>query len=116
MSAFLWTLQILFSILFLFHGFLLIAQPASRRDQLANLPYSKRFLQFIGVCELLGAVGLILPLWLGIAPVLTPLAAWGLVIILVGAAVNHFRLGEILPAISTSIFALLLVLVAVGRA
>jgi uncharacterized membrane protein len=48
----------------------------------------------IGVLELLAAVGLILPAATGIAPVLTPLAATGIALLMAGAAVVHFRRGE----------------------
>jgi len=49
----------------------------------------------IGVLEVLAAVGLILPAATGIAPVLTPLAAVGIALMMAGAAVVHFRRGEI---------------------
>lgn len=48
----------------------------------------------VGVLELLGAAGLILPTVLGIAPTLVPLAAVGLALTMVGAIVAHLRLGE----------------------
>lgn len=52
------------------------------------------FSRFIGIVEVLGALGLILPLATGIAPILTPLAAVGLVIIMAGATVVHLRRKE----------------------
>ena len=53
------------------------------------------FLRFIGLCEVLGALGLILPRLLGIRPGLTPLAATGLVIIMVGATVVTLMAGDV---------------------
>ena len=52
------------------------------------------FVRFIALCELLGAVGLIVPWASGIAPFLTPLAAAGLGVVMVGAAASHTRLRE----------------------
>jgi uncharacterized membrane protein YphA (DoxX/SURF4 family) len=49
----------------------------------------------IAVLEILAAIGLILPAVTGIAPVLTPMAAVGLGLLMAGAAVVHFRRGEI---------------------
>jgi DoxX-like protein len=57
-------------------------------------PVPLPLLRGIAGAELLGVLGLILPWWTGIAPVLTPLAACGLGLIMVGAAGVHLRLGE----------------------
>ena len=75
MKTFLWTLQILFGVLFFFHDIALLVQPAPMHDMLEMLPYPSGFLLFIGVCEILGGLGLILPMWTGIAQWLIPLAA-----------------------------------------
>jgi hypothetical protein len=56
--------------------------------------FSQRALRVIGVLEFLGAVGLILPAALGIAPVLVPLAATGAVLLFVGAVLMRLRRGE----------------------
>ncbi len=94
---------------------MLVVQPASMQGTLERLPYSIGFLQFAGVCELLGGVGLIAPWWLGIVPVLTPLAAAGLAVIMVGAAVYHLRATETTPGVATTTLGVLLVMLAVGR-
>jgi hypothetical protein len=57
--------------------------------------FSARAVKTIGVLEVLAAVGLILPAATGIVPVLTPMAATGIALLMVGAAVVHFRRGEI---------------------
>ncbi|HEX2705221.1 MAG TPA: DoxX family protein, partial [Candidatus Lustribacter sp.] len=77
--------------------------------------FSAGMVRFIGVVELLAAIGLILPAATGIAPVLTPLAATGLAVIMVLAAVTHLRRKEAsaLP-INAGLF-VLAVLVAWGR-
>ena len=56
-------------------------------------PFPGEFIRFIGICEVLGAFGLILPWALGIRRELTPLAAAGLVIIMVGATVSTLAIG-----------------------
>lgn len=99
MNTLLWTLQIFLGVLFLFHGIMLVAQPASMRGTLEALPYPKGFFQFISVCEVLGGLGLMLPWWLGIAPALTPVAAAGLSGIMLGALVTHLR-GDELPQVA----------------
>ena len=71
--------------------------------------------RLIGALELLGALGLILPGLLGIAPALTPLAAVGLALIQVGAALTHIRRGEYpMIVINLALFAMA-IFVAYGR-
>ena len=115
MVTFVWILQILLALLFSTHGSALIVKPARVRDQLHHLPYSSRFLSFIGVCEVLGGLGLILPLGTGILPWLTPLAAAGLAIIMAGAVWTHMSAKEGPQIGVTAVVALLLVVVACAR-
>jgi hypothetical protein len=56
--------------------------------------YSPGMVKLIGITEILGAIGLILPIWTSILPWLTPLAAIGLSIIQALAIVTHLRAGE----------------------
>jgi len=69
----------------------------------------------IGVAEVLAALGLVLPGLTGIAPVLTPVAATGLVLLMVGAAVTHARRGEPALIAVNVVLGLLAALVAWGR-
>ena len=73
------------------------------------------FLRFIGVAEILGAIGVILPRLLRIRPGLTPLAAAGLVIIMIGATFVTLSAGQIGPAFIPFTVGLLGVFVAYGR-
>ncbi len=57
------------------------------------------FLRFIGVCEVLGGIGLILPGLLHFQPRLTPLAAAGLTIIMIGAVVVTLMIGTVVSAV-----------------
>jgi DoxX-like family len=81
----LWTVQWLLALLFLWAGGVKLVLPLEMLKGPVALP--GLFVRFIGVAEALGAIGLILPWLLRIRPVLTPLAAAGLVIIMIGATV-----------------------------
>ena len=82
----LWIIQILLSLLFIWSGAMKLVLPL---EQLKGGPidFPGWFIRFIGVVEVLGGLGLILPGLLRIKPGLTPLAAAGLVIIMIGATV-----------------------------
>ena len=85
MTYALWIVQGLLALVFLFAGGMKLVLPL---EQLTGpVPLPGLFVRFIGVAEMLGALGLILPGLLGIRPGLTPLAAVGLVIIMIGATV-----------------------------
>jgi len=90
----LWIVQTLLALLFLFAGGTKLVMPIEVLTAGTTLPGV--FLRFIGVCEVLGAIGLILPELLRVRRGLTPLAAAGLVIIMIGATVT--TLGTDAPA------------------
>jgi len=81
----LWIVQGLLALIFLFTGGTKLILPIEVLTEQTPLP--GWFVRFLGVAEVLGAIGLILPGLLRIWPVLTPLAASGLVIIVTGATV-----------------------------
>ena len=111
----LWTQQGLLALLFLFAGGAKLAMDPAELSAQAHM--SAGFLQFIAVCELLGAVGLIVPWLTGIRPSLTPLAAACLVVIMIGATVTTFLQPGQPPALALMPFivGLLLAVVAYGR-
>ncbi len=112
----LWVLQVLLALLFIFAGVMKLVTPYEEmaKQMAANGPvFSKAFLLFIGVAELLGGLGLILPSALRIKPGLAPLAAAGLVIIMIGATVTSLKLGPM--ALIPLVIGLLLAFVAYGR-
>lgn len=86
---FLWTIQILLALLFAFAGITKLIQPVEELVRQSSLPGG--FIRFIGVVELLGAIGLVVPALTRIRPGLTPLAAAGLVIVMIGATVLTLR-------------------------
>jgi len=109
----LWIVQALLALLFLFAGGIKLVLPL---EKLAGpIPLPGLFLRFIGVAEVLGAIGLILPGLLGIRPGLTPLAAAGLVIIMIGATVLGLVAGDVAMALIPLAVGLLSAFVAYGR-
>jgi uncharacterized membrane protein YphA (DoxX/SURF4 family) len=109
-----WVLQGVLALVFLFHGVLysLAPEPLVRnmREQGGWPPSIPAWFRvFIGVAEILAAIGLILPSVTRVLPGLTPLAAGGLVVVMAGAIVYHARRGEY-PMVAG--VAVLLVLVA----
>jgi len=112
-SGLLWVLQGLLAALFLFAGAMKLVSPIAALTQQVPLPGP--FLRFIGVAEVLGALGLVLPGLLRIRPVLTPLAAAGLVIIMSGAVgVTMATMGAVQSAIP-GVVGILAASVAIGR-
>jgi hypothetical protein len=84
MNIVLWMIQILLAALFVFAGSMKFVTPVEEMTrQMPSMPGA--FLHFIGACEILGGLGLVLPRLFGIAVRLTPLAASLLVIIMIGA-------------------------------
>ncbi len=109
----LWIVQGLLALLFLFAGGMKLVLPLEKLT--GPVPLPGLFLRFIGVAEVLGAIGLILPGLLRIRPGLTPLAAAGLVIIMIGATVTTLMGGEIAAALISVVVGLLAAFVAYGR-
>jgi DoxX-like protein len=113
--AALWTVQALLALLFLFAGGMKLIMPIEAMTRQMPVPLPGAFLQFIGVAEVTGAIGLILPGLLRIRPALTPLAASGLVIIMIGATVVTLLGGVVAPAAVPAVVGLLAAFVAYGR-
>ena len=111
-NAALWTVQALLAALFLFAGVMKFIVPAAALEAQSGM--SAEFLRFIGLAEFLGGLGLILPGLSGIQTRLTPLAAAGLVIIMIGATALTASAG-VAAAIFPSVAGLLSLLVAWGR-
>ena len=109
----LWIVQGLLALLFLFAGGMKLILPIEEMTR--DVPMPGPFLRFIGVAEVLGGLGLVLPGLLRIRPGLTPLAAGGLVIIMIGATVVSFVSGGALMALMPLVVGLLAAFVAYGR-
>jgi hypothetical protein len=97
MNIVLWVLQVLLAIAFFAHGLLFLSPPAELVEQLnASLP--RWFQLFLGVAEILAAVGLTLPALTRIQPWLVVWAAVGIMIVMVSATVFHVARGEMSSA------------------
>src|SRR5438876_9788154 len=113
MTAALWIVQSLLALLFFFAGGMKLVLPLEQLTGPITLPGP--LLRFIGVCEVLGALGLILPGLLRIRPGLTPLAAAGLVIIMVGAVWVNLTYAEATLALIPLVVGILAAFVAYSR-
>jgi len=113
MNKALWITQGLLAALFLFAGGMKLILPAEAL--VGPVPMPVGFIRFIGVCEVLGALGLILPGLLNVRTDLTPLAAAGLVIIMIGATVVGLIGGIAVAALISGVAGVLAAFVAYGR-
>jgi uncharacterized membrane protein YphA (DoxX/SURF4 family) len=113
MNYALWIIQVLLALLFLFTGGTKLVLPIEEMTKQIAMP--GWFLRFIGVCEVLGAIGLILPWLLRIRPSLTPVAAAGLVIIMIGAIVTTLATAGVATALIPLAVGILAAFVAYGR-
>jgi uncharacterized membrane protein YphA (DoxX/SURF4 family) len=113
MTYALWIVQGLLALTFLFAGAMKLILPLEALTE--QMPLPGLFMRFIGVAEVLGAIGLILPGLLRIRPGLTPLAAAGLVIIMSGATVLTMAGGDVALALIPLGVGLLSAFVAYGR-
>jgi DoxX-like protein len=113
MNYALWVVQGLLALLFLFAGGMKLVLPLEKLT--GPVPLPGLLMRFIGVAEVLGGIGLILPGLVRIRPSLTPLAAAGLVIIMIGATVITLVGGDLLAALIPLVVGLLAAFVAYGR-
>lgn len=114
MNIVLWTLQVLLAAVFVWHGWLMISPP-TEMVPILNAQFATWFRLFIGVAELMAAVGLILPGLTRILPRLTTLAAAGLMIVMASATVYHLTRGEVASAITGFVLFLIITFVAYMR-
>jgi hypothetical protein len=113
MNRLLWGIQILLALLFLFAGGMKLILPIAEMTK--QMPFPGWLLRFIGVMEVLGGLGLILPWGLGIRPRLTPLAAIGLTIIMAGAVALTVGTGQTAAAVLPLVVGLLTIFIAYQR-
>ncbi len=109
----LWTIQALLAALFLFAGGIKLILPAAALTAQMHMPAP--FLRFIGACELLGALGLVLPGLLHLHEELTPLAATGLIVIMIGAVIVSVPLMGVAAAVPPFVVGCLAAFIAYGR-
>jgi hypothetical protein len=118
MNIALWIVASVLALAFAGAGGMKLGKPrAELEPQMAWVGHaSDGQVRFVGLVELLGAVGLILPAALDIAPILVPIAASGLVVTMIGAVIVHVRLGDkIAEAVPAIVLGAAAAFVAVGR-
>ena len=117
MNRALWVVQGLLAALFLFAGGMKLVMPIEALTGQGPVELPGLFLRFIGVVEVLGGLGVILPAALRIRPNLTPLAAAGLVIVMIGAVAITLQGGEgaLAMALVPFVVGLLAAFIAYGR-
>jgi uncharacterized membrane protein YphA (DoxX/SURF4 family) len=117
MAIALWAVQVLLAAAFLVSGATKLSQP--REKLVKNMAWVEDFSQLtvriIGVLEILGATGIVLPGLTGILPWLTPLAALGLVMTMIGAALTHLLRSEYSVITVPAVLLILAASVAYGR-
>jgi uncharacterized membrane protein YphA (DoxX/SURF4 family) len=118
MNLALWIIAIVLAVGFVASGLLKIVR--SKEQLVASgfgwaQDFSPTIIRLIGVAEILGAIGLVLPAALHIAPILVPLAANGLALVMAGAAVVHARRKEAPMVAINAVLLVLAVIVAWGR-
>ena len=117
MNLVLWVLQIVVALVFLLAGTVKLTQPVERLGK--TMQFVKEvpawLVRFIGLVELMGALGLILPALTGIASWLTPLAATGLALVMLVATTYHTHKTEYSRVGITLILLGLAIVVAIGR-
>lgn len=117
MNTLTWIAQIILAIMFTMTGYFKLFIPKEKLEAKMGwvYNYSSTTVKFIGACELLGAIGLILPMALNILPVLTPIAATGLSIIMIIATRTHLLRNEYNIMVITVLLFLLAVFVGIER-
>ena len=118
MNIALWIVQILLALAFAASGFMKVSQP------MANLSksmggwvddFGPRYVRLIGTLEILGAIGLIIPAVTHILPWLTPVAAIGLALTMLGAIILHGRRNEFPNMVPSLVLLLLAAFIILGR-
>ncbi len=114
MRVALWILQALLAAVFAAHGWMLVSPPPELLP-IMNEQLGVGFRLFLGVAEIAGAVGLLLPAMLRRMPWLTPVAAGCLAFVVASATVLHLYRSETSAALTTAVLFLLAAFVAYGR-
>ena len=119
MNVFLWIVAGLLAAMLLAAGLTKLTQERRKLIANPNMKWTEDFsagtIKLIGTAEVLGALGLILPGVLDIAPVLVPLAATGLAVLMLGAAITHARRKEPQSVVINAVLLILALVVAIFR-
>ena len=114
MNILLWVLQVLLAMAFFAHGLLFLFPPAAMVEQM-NASFPRWFQLFLGVAEVLAALGLTLPALSRVQPWLVSCAAVGIMIVMIGATIFHMARGEVSSAVITAVLLAMATFVAYMR-
>ncbi|WP_194829814.1 DoxX family protein [Nocardia sp. XZ_19_231] len=117
MNVFLWILQGLVAVVVVAAGAGKLAQPRAKLTETMGWAesFSDAQVKAIGAVEIMGGLGLVLPALTGVAPVLTPLAAAGIALVMLGAVITHVLRGEKTEIIPGAVLFVLVAVIAWGR-
>jgi uncharacterized membrane protein YphA (DoxX/SURF4 family) len=118
MNIILWVLQSVVALVFMFSGInksIFSEQKLITKGQTGVVGLPLPLIRFIGISEILGAIGIILPLLLNIFPVLTAISAICFAIIMIPAAIIHYKLKEPKNVTTNCVFFLICIFIAYGR-
>lgn len=118
MNIVLWIIQGLLALIFFMAGAMKLFKPKNElREKLGDWvdQYTGMSIKLIGLSELLGAIGIIIPMAVGILPILTPLAAIGLAMTMVGAMKVHYQRKEKSKIVINVVLMLFAIFTAIGR-
>jgi uncharacterized membrane protein YphA (DoxX/SURF4 family) len=117
MGIALWIVQVLVAVAFLGAGAMKLSQPKEKlvKNMAWVEDFSQQTVRLIGALEVLGAIGVVLPALTGVLPWLTPLAALGLVLLMLGAALTHLRRTEYGNIAMNAVLLILAAFVVYGR-
>lgn len=119
MNTVLWILQAVISAIFMYSGvnksIFSIRKLVYEKEQTGVENLSLPFVRFIGISEILGAIGLILPWWSGILPVLTPVSAILFAFIMIPAAIIHYKRKEPKNVLTNAILFCICIFIGYGR-
>lgn len=117
MGIALWVVQVLVAAAFLGAGATKLSQPKEKlvKNMAWVGDFSQETVRLIGALEVLGAIGVVVPALTGILPWLTPLAALGLALTMIGAALTHLRRTEYGNIAMNAVLLILAAFVAYGR-
>ncbi len=117
MGTFLWVLQWVLALMFLMAGVMKMMQPQEKLAEKMGWvnDFSSGAVKTIGMLEVLAAIGLVVPPLVGVARGLTPAAAAGLVLVMIGAARVHLRRKESQMVMINMVLGMMALVVAWGR-
>lgn len=119
MNVALWVTAGILAAIYLFAGLGKLFRPYDALQSDQRMAWTNDFsagtVKFIGSMEVLGAIGLVLPPHVGVAQILVPLAATGLLVVAVGAMAVHARRDETQMVMTNRVFAIMTAIVAIGR-